>query len=69
MLTGQRLGAIAETTEEMAEKIRTVLDGTLVFDGGKIRSFFEQNLTIGKTVDKFERFMISLMNANGGGPA
>jgi glycosyltransferase involved in cell wall biosynthesis len=54
------LGLVVKDLDEMEQGVRDILEGKINFPSRKIKSFFENNLTIDNMVDKYENLFLSL---------
>jgi glycosyltransferase involved in cell wall biosynthesis len=57
-----QLGSVVNNFEEMVQTLREVLNNRIQFSSSQIKVFFEKNLTIEKTVDKYENLFYHLLN-------
>jgi len=54
LISKNNLGVVVKNSEEMAQTLLEVLNYEIRFSFPQIKAFFEKNLTIEKTVDKYE---------------
>lgn len=62
LINKNQLGLAVTNLEEMAQTLRDILNNRIQFSSVQIRAFFEKNLTIEKTVDKYENLFHHLVN-------
>ena len=58
LITKYNLGRVVSDVDEMAESVEAYLDGRLTFSPDAIKTFFDENLRIERTVEEFETLLV-----------
>jgi glycosyltransferase involved in cell wall biosynthesis len=57
LIRKNHVGLVVENVDEMTHKVKDVSENNLAFPSDKIRSFFQNNFTIEKIVDDYEKLL------------